>query len=220
MLRSIAKFISFLFHPLFVVSYLLVILLLVNPYLFSITDAKTLGLVLISVFALSVGFPLLVIVLFKMLGMINSFEMEDPMERIGPLIATGIFYLWLYINIYKNPVFPQAFSVFVLGSTIGLFMAFFINNFSKISLHGVGMGGLVTAVFMIRFFYSYNSFILDLGGMGVFHVHVNLLLYLVLIIAGLVGSSRLFLGAHNKMDLYGGFLVGFISQIIAYRFLV
>jgi membrane-associated phospholipid phosphatase len=193
---------------------------MVNPYLFSIQDAKAQGLVVISVVALSVGFPMLIIFLMKTLGMVKSIQMKDPMERIGPLIGTGIFYLWLYINIYRNPMFPEAFVIFTLGATIGLFLAFFINNFSKISLHGVGMGGLVTAVFLIRFFYSYNSFILDTGFIGVYHIHVNLLLYLVIIIAGLVGVSRLYLGAHNKADLYGGYLVGFISQIIAFRFLV
>lgn len=220
MYRSIAQFISLVFHPLFVVSYLMAILLVVNPYLFSLPDAKAKGLVVISVVALSVGFPMLIIFLMKMLGMVKSLEMKDPMERIGPLIGTSIFYLWLYINIYKNPMFPEAFAVFTLGATIGLFLAFFINNFSKISLHGVGMGGLVTAMFFIRFFYSYNSFILDLGSVGVYHVHVNALLFMVIIIAGLVGSCRLYLGAHNKTDLYGGYLVGIISQIIAFRFLV
>ncbi len=220
MVKTTAKIISLIFHPLFVVSYLLLILFVVNPYLFSIQDAKTQGLVFFSVLALSVGFPLIVILMFKALGMIKSLEMDDPMERIGPLIATGIFYLWLFINIYKNPVMPQAFSVFVLGATIGLFMAFFINNFSKISLHGVGMGGLVTAVFFIRFFYSYNTFVLDIGSWGQYHIHVNVLLFISLFIAGLVGTSRLLLGAHNRSDLYGGFLVGFISQIIAFRFLI
>jgi len=197
MYKHIAQFISLLFHPLFVVSYLMVILMVVNPYLFSIQDAKAQGLVVISVVALSVGFPLLIIFLMKMLGMVQSLQMEDPMERIGPLIGTGIFYLWLYINVYKNPVFPEPFAVFVLGSTIGLFMAFFINNF-----------------------YSYNTFILDLGSLGVYNIHVNLLVFISLIIAGLVGTCRLYLGAHNKMDLYGGYLAGIISQIIAFRFLV
>ncbi len=219
-MRTIAKTISILFHPLFILSYLFFLLLLINPYLFSIQDAQNKVLVLISIVSLSVGFPLVVVALFKMIGFIDSFEMKDRTERIGPMIATSIFYLWLFLNVKDNPIFPKAYSVMVLGATIGLFCAFFINNFSKISLHGVGMGGLVSAVFLIRFQYSYQYLIFENTTFGNYQIHLNLVLYASLLIAGLVCSCRLLLKAHNRNDLYGGFIVGVIAQIIAYRVLI
>jgi len=194
--------------------------MLVNPYLFSLQDAQNKVLVLFSIISLSVGFPLVVVALFKMIGFIESFEMQERTERIGPMIATSIFYLWLFLNVKDNPVFPKAYSIMVLGATIGLFVAFFINNFSKISLHGVGVGGLVTDVFLIRFKFSYNYLIVENLSIGNYQIHLNLLLYASLIIAGLVCSSRLYLNAHKRNDLYGGFLVGVLSQIIAFRVLI
>ena len=219
MLRPIAKLISLLFHPLFVVTYLLLILFTVNPYLFSVQDAKGKGLVLISVMFLSVLFPLVIIIMLRFLGFIKSLELEDRMERIGPLIGTGLFYLWLYINIYQNPAIPKAFSLLVLGSTIGLFMAFFMNNFTKVSLHAVGMGGFVTAILLIRFLFSYDFFIVHLGIIGSYKVHPDLLVYFIILLAGVVGTSRLYLQVHNRSQVMGGFLIGFIAQIIAFRFL-
>ena len=219
MLRPIAKLISLVFHPLFVVTYLLLILFAVNPYLFSVQDAKGKGLVLISVMFLSILFPMVVIIMLRFLGFIKSLELEDRMERIGPLIGTGLFYLWLYVNIYQNPAIPKAFSLLVLGSTIGLFMAFFMNNFSKVSLHAVGMGGFVTAILLIRFLFSYDYFILELGSLGHYKIHPDFLVYGIILLAGLVGTCRLFLNAHDRNQVLGGFLIGFIAQIIAFRFL-
>lgn len=208
-----------MFHPLFVVTYLLLILFAVNPYLFSVQDAKGKGLVLISVMFLSILFPLVVIIMLRFLGFVQSLELEDRMERIGPLIGTGFFYLWLYVNIYQNPAIPKAFSLLVLGSTIGLFMAFFMNNFSKVSLHAVGMGGFVTAILFIRFMFSYDYFVLELGKIGTFKLHPDFLVYGVILLAGLVGTSRLYLKAHDRNQVMGGFLIGVIAQIIAFRFM-
>jgi membrane-associated phospholipid phosphatase len=38
------------------------------------------------------------------------------------------------------------------------------------------------------------------------------------LLAGLVGSSRLYLKAHQPMQVYGGFIIGIIAQFIALRF--
>ncbi len=157
--------------------------------------------------------------MMKMLDFIESYEMKDKSERIGPLIATGVFYLWLFVNLKDNSSIPPAFSFFVLGTTIGLFMALFLNSFTKISLHTIGIGGLLAGTFFIRYFFSYDSFILHLP-IGSFIVHTNLVLLCVIIVAGLVGTSRLFLKAHEEMDVYGGYIVGIFAQIVAFRIMI
>lgn len=216
MLRLGANIISVIFHPLFMVPYVLGLLLVINPYLFSIQDSKSKGIILLSVFFLSVFFPLFGILMLKLVGLTKSMQMNDREERIGPLIITSIFYLWLFVNIRNNPGIPEAFNAFTLGATIGIFFAFFINNFSKISLHGVGVGGLLAGTFMIRFFFSYEEFLLNLGPLGTFLINVDILLMAAILIAGMVCSARLYLNAHKESDLYGGFVVGVFSQLIAY----
>lgn len=202
-------------HPLFMISYVLLILLTYNPYLFGMgKDGQ--GLLLISVVMLTIFFPLLAVGMMKALDMISSIEMATRKERVGPLIATSIFYLWLYINIKDNTGVSEAFSFFVLGTVIALFTAFFINNFSKISLHAVGMGGLIAGTFLIRQYFTYDAATLSLGALGDYRVHINVILIAVIILAGLVASSRLLLKAHKMSDITGGVLVGIISQVIAF----
>lgn len=145
--------------------------------------------------------------------------MEDKTERIGPLIATGVFYLWLFVNMKDNSIIPSAFSFFVLGSTIGLFLALLLNSFTKISLHTIGMGGFLMGMILIRYAYSYDNFFIHLPS-GSLNVSTTTILLAVAIIAGLVGTSRLILKAHDEFDVYGGYLVGVFAQLIAYRIMV
>lgn len=215
----VSRLVSSLFHPIFILNYVFILLFLVNPYLFGIQDATQKGLLFISVFLLSVFFPIFTIVVMKLVGFIDSIEIKDRKERVMPLIITGVFYLWLFVNIRQNSIVPSAFSIFVLGATIALFVAFFINNFSKISLHTVGMGGLVAMVFIIRNYFSYNVFYFNFGPLGSYSISLDLILFFSIFFAGLVGTSRLHLNAHRKQEVYMGYLVGILAQIIAFRFL-
>ncbi|MEZ4935194.1 MAG: hypothetical protein R2788_24050 [Saprospiraceae bacterium] len=45
-----------------------------------------------------------------------------------------------------------------LGTTIALFTAFFFNNFTKISAHAVGMGGLVGLSAINSIYMSFDAF--------------------------------------------------------------
>jgi len=218
-LKTAAKIISVLFHPLFIIGYVLVILLSINPYLFVVQDEQARFLLIFSVIMLTIFFPLFAVFMMKMLDLIKSYEMKEKTERIGPLIVTGTFYLWLFINIKDNSTIPGAFSFFVLGATIALFLALMLNSFTKISLHTVGMGGLLAGTFFIRYFFSYDSFFVHLP-FGTLNIHTNLVLLLVIIFAGAVGTSRLLLKAHSTMDVYGGYIVGVFAQLIAFRIMI
>lgn len=108
----------------------------------------------------------------------------------------------------------------MLGAVIGLFIAFFINIFSKISAHAVGMGGLLGMVIITMALSNFDSFVLHSTIIGTFEFSMNALLLFTLLMAGLVGTARLLLDAHTPNDIYGGYLVGFASQFIALRFIL
>jgi hypothetical protein len=162
--------------------------------------------------------PAFAILIMKFLGLIKTFEMQDKSDRTGPYIIAGIFYLWLFRNFLDNTNVPLAFTSFLLGATIALFLAFIINIFTKISAHTVGMGGLLGMVLITMFQFSYDTFNLNLW-FGTIQMNMTTVLMIVILIAGMVGSARLILKAHIPSDLYGGYLIGFASQIFALRFL-
>jgi hypothetical protein len=193
--------------------------MVINPYLFAIQNQRDLSVLVIYIILLTIGFPGITIVMMKLLGFVDSFHLTDRKDRIVPLIFTGAFYLWLFINIYQNPTVPLAFTIFVLGTTLSLFLVFFFNLFVKVSLHTTGVGGLATAMVFIKYYFSYDSFAVSLGEGSTYMVSTTLLILISILCAGLVGSCRLILNAHKPGELIGGYLVGILSQLIAFQFL-
>ena len=214
MFRFLAYFFSIVFHPLLMLTYMLTILLIVNPYLFGPTITQRSDVLVLVVFLSTFLIPAFAVFLMSALGLISSIELKDRQERIGPYIITGVFYLWVFRNLLDNPDMPLAFKIFTLGATIGLFLAFFVNLFSKVSMHATGMGVLLGMVVITMLKFSYENFTLQLGG-NTFQMSIHTILLLVIILCGIVGTARLFLGAHDPKDLYGGFVIGFGTQFLA-----
>jgi hypothetical protein len=222
MLKNFAQVISVIFHPLLMLQYMLVMLLLVNPYLFRINDIRNPESVklLLAVFFTSFLLPALAIFLMQRLEIIKTLEMRDRQERIGPFIASGIFYLWLCVTAHRSSEIPTAFTICVWGTTIGLFTAFIINLFFKISLHALGVGGFVGAVIVTMKWFSYGVFPIWLPFYGAASMSINLVLMLALLIAGLVATARLILEAHEPKELIAGFALGIVAQGVASLILI
>lgn len=216
MIRRAAYLLSVVFHPLLILSYMLVILLIVNPYSFGYRSIWEADILLMLVFLSSFLIPMITVLFMRFLGLIESIHLPKRQDRIGPLIATGIFYVPLYYHILKANRFPDAFVIFTLGVVIALFIGFFINNFTKISLHALGMGGLVSMGILTLMYFSYSSFSIGLPSGRSYEITTILLLYGIVLVAGLVCTARLLLKAHSLQDIYGGFTVGFFSQLIAF----
>lgn len=217
--RFLAYALSIVFHPLLIVTYMLIILLLINPFLFGVNNIyeqwPLIAMLLFNTFLV----PSFMVLMLKQIGFVKTIELDDREERIIPYILVGFFYISMTVFFIYNPDIPIAFTIFMLGTTIGLFTAFFINLFSKISAHAVGMGGLVGMIAISTGLFSYGAFQLNLGSAGVFQINMIVLLVLAILFAGLVGTARLRLNAHDMQDLFGGYLVGFVAQFIALRFL-
>lgn len=220
--RTLASFLSVAFHPLLMLTYALLVLLAVNPFAFGV---RSLGdphakAFLLQVLATTVVLPGLGVLLLKPLGMIKTMAMEDRMERIGPYIMTGVFYLWLFKNFLSLGQTPPLYSAFTLGATISLFLAFFINIFSKISAHAVGMGGLAAMIWLAASQWGGYALTLPLPGGGAIQFSLLALLALVVVVAGLVGAARLSLNAHEPIDVWRGYAVGIAGVLLASEFML
>lgn len=210
-----AMLLSGVFHPLLVPTMMYVLLVVINPYLFGsngFNDQRT-TLTLIMMVLYTCVIPVIAVVLMRLLNMVNSIHMEDRMERIGPLLLVMVLYFWVYYNFSQSNDVPTIFSAFLLGVVIALALSFTINVMDKISLHAVGMGGL-TGMAMISMA-LFGSQGLHFGG---FTVSLGLLVIAIVLVAGLVGSARLAMGAHTKIQVYTGYVVGFLAQWVALKF--
>ncbi|MCB0704803.1 MAG: hypothetical protein KDC34_05810 [Saprospiraceae bacterium] len=219
MLKTIAQGLSLFFHPLLMLTYMLLLLLLANPYLFGVNSIGKQTPLILLVFLSTFIIPAFAVVMMKFLGLVKSIHLHDRTERIGPYIITAIFYLWILVNFWHDSRIPIAYTSCVLGATIALFLAFFINNFSKISAHAVGLGGLLAMIVITMTLFSYNSFTIPFGQNALLEVRMSTVFLIAILTTGLVSSARLVLEAHDLQDIYGGLIIGFMSQFVALRIL-
>jgi hypothetical protein len=138
----------------------------------------------------------------KPLGFISSYKMPTARERTIPLMATMIFYFWI------SPVFnnmagavPQVLKVLLLGNFWGIIVVFIVNIFTRVSMHTSAAGGMLGILFVLLITGSANMI---------------LPLFIALVVSGLIGTSRLILGAHQRGDVWLGYIIGIVVQIAAY----
>ncbi len=199
-LRMIAGFVSYLMHPLFVPVYVLIFIVYIHPTYFSgFSDKQKLSTILISTINLVV-FPMISVLLLRALKFIDSVYMRTQKDRIVPYIAYGIFSFWAYTVFKEQAQYPPIIPCFLLGVFLAGSMALLCNIYFKISMHSMGAGGLVGIALLISFS---NTMLMSWP------------LALAVVIAGLICTSRLLLGAHKPRDIYAGLLVGIAAQYIA-----
>ena len=214
-MRATAWFFSFVFHPLFILTYMVLILLWTNPFSFGWRHVAEADTLLIIVVMTSITLPAIAILMMKMLGWINDFRLETRHERIGPYIASGILYLTLYLHVTRAD-FPISLRVVTLGSLLALWVCFFLNNFIKVSLHAAGVGGLVALVALTKLTFGYSQAQIGIpGGVNVV-LPLDYIMYGVILIAGMVCTSRLILKAHNLKEVYLGFGIGLLGITFSY----
>ena len=196
-MRLFSNIISGMFHPLLLVTYG-VVLALTFTYLVIYPPAMKL-LLAGGTFLSTTVIPGAFIFMMVKNGAAADMELSDRRERVVPylIFITSVMACAFYM--YKM-MLPFWFISLLLGACVALILALLINFFWKISAHSIGIGGL-------------------LGGiMGVARIHLinpYWAFIIAIIIAGLVGTSRIYLKRHTPMQVYAGFCLGFICTFIA-----
>ncbi len=197
-MTQFSRFISWIFHPLLLPTYVVSFILYVDSYVaygFS-TDMKLIlvGLVCLNTFIMP-GLFFIVMVRTKQL---KSVFAEQRIERIIPLIM-GLFFFGFNYFIFSRTDFPQVLVSASLAFFLTLLVAFLSNFFVKVSLHTISAASI---------------FGILLGFSHVLRVPIVFQLSIVILLAGLVGSARLALKAHDGPEILLGYALGIASGIL------
>lgn len=194
MAKTIAHILSAILHPLLMPTIGLLFIfsastsIIILPY-----EAKRIILIIVGINTLVL--PLLMIPLFYRLNIIKSIDMTGHRERIVPLAFTLIPYIFSFYFLYKLPII-QEIPMFLLGATITILVTLIISIWWKVSIHMVGIGGMVGLFFALSLR---------------FYVDVIWLLAIFVILSGVVAWARLTLNAHKPSQVYIGFLIGLLT---------
>ena len=200
LIRIFAQVISYIFHPLFLPSYVTAYLLFIHPYAFAGMAEKQKIFTLASVF-FSTGFlPAFAVLLMRALGFVQSFQLRTQKERIIPYVAAITFYFWIWYVFHNLQDIPDYYVKFLLGTFLAVCGAWLFNIRYKISMHATGVGGLITFFLLLAFSQREET---------------ALFVAIAFFIAGLVCTARFIVSDHTPKEIYSGIIVGILFQLIA-----
>ncbi len=197
--RFFGHLISFVFHPLFIPSYIAAFLLYGDPYAFAGMTEKAKIFKLASVVFSTAFLPLFSVALMKQLGFIKSIFLREQKDRIIPYIVCMIFYFWAWYvskNLHDHP----AFTAMLLAVFLSCIAGMMANIYFKISMHAIAVGALLLLFLWMAFSGSLAT---------------TVYLSVAIFTTGLVCTARFIVSDHNSFEIYSGLLVGALCQLVA-----
>lgn len=192
-MKTAARLITILFHPLLMPTIGLLLILNSGTYL-SLLDPAAKKAVLFVMALGTLLFPLMMIPVLYYRNLITSLQDAQKEERFLPYMVILILYVITYIYFVRLPL-SHLIHAYVLSVAILLFVMMVITLKFKICAHTAALGGIVGLIFTLIL--KYETPLLGFMAIGI-------------LAAGLVGTARLILGVQRPLEVYTGFLLGFV----------
>lgn len=199
-ITGISQVISVIFHPLFVPLIGTWLVIETHPMQFAVFDHTALFRLYASVVSNMIILTGFTVVILKLVHFISSIRLPTQRDRVIPYIATMTFYFWAFLVMKHQEQIPPELTAFILGCFIAAVLAFISNIKLKISMHALGMGGLLGLMFC---FFSDPYF------------NIALPLIIIILVGGLVCTARMILGEHTLREIYLGAMFGVMAQLLA-----
>lgn len=156
--------------------------------------------VALVVTGLNTVLPMSLIYILKALGVVHDVGLNERRERLYPYIITiiGLSLTALYLHAVGAPRWIWAFYA---GAAVTAGISLLVNSWWKISAHAGGIAGIVALLAVMA----------RMGG-----TQVNLTWWIAgaFLIAGLLGSTRVYLDRHTPMQVLAGYVAGFFPTYL------
>jgi hypothetical protein len=204
---SIARIISFVFHPLLFATYLFALFAVLFPVAFDPIKEDGTTRFIFLLFCVTFVLPVLMISLLKTLGMLNDFQMAERQQRVVPFLLITVFYTSVTYVFYDRAEvslndnflkFLMIINLLVIVSTLATF-------FYKVSVHSLGIWGLIGILLPLNKVSDTDVFIYPT--------------MMAIILAGIIMSARLKLSVHTLREVTVGAVLGFTTSFLAMHYL-
>ncbi len=198
--KAIGHFVSYIFHPLFIPTYVSCYLLFIHPFVFAGYSEKMKIFRLANVILCTAFLPALsIFIMWRLKLVISSIQLKTQRERIIPYVIAMTLYFWCWY-VFKNVDSPQEMQLFLLGAFLGVCTAWMLNIPMRVSMHTTAVGAVLTFFLILAFRdATFNTVPLSIA----------------ILIAGLVCTARLLVSTHTYREIYIGFFAGVLAQVVA-----
>jgi len=192
------RLISYLFHP--------IIFPLIGSVFFTLTFPRYISqdfkiTLLTIVFVGTYLMPILLLTFLKKMEMIKSFHLPKIEERKFPILLFAFIALLIGKLFFKTGLINDLALFFIGGGLSFLLVYAFLWFKIKVSVHTLGIGGLIGFVINMSLIYQQNYLIY---------------LSILFIAFGIIAYARLKLKAHVFHEVILGLLVGVLIQFLVF----
>ena len=188
--RVLPNLLSVVLHPLLMPVVGTLFLLFFSGLYITMIPIHAKSIILLIVGLCTLGLPVMLLLFYWTHRWIDI-QASDRRKRIVPLILTAIFYYTAYKVLHSLHT-PYIVQKFVLASTVCVFVTSLISLRWKISIHGVGIGGVTGMV----------------AALAILTPVLIPVLFCSIMLTGMVGYARIRLNAHTPAQFYAGALLG------------
>ena len=196
-MNTFLKIISFVFQPLLMPLYGIIILL--QTPVFQLLGTNYHIVAIAGTVLFTIILPALPILMMMRKGQIQDIFISKREERTIPYLFSLLAYVFWVLFLWRNLNFPMNLLIYPIGCVASILAMMLINLKWKISAHLVGVGGLVGGIIGV----SYQMGVNPVG-----------FIIVALLISGLVAISRIYLKAHTIGQVISGFILGFLFVFV------
>lgn len=194
-ISAISGFLSWVLVPLLMPVYGMMLIFKLTPLNGAPVSSQVVFTLVVA--GINAALPMILIFILKKLGFVDDYGLNGRRERLIPYIITIVALggtAW-FMAVKEAPLW---ICMFFTGGALGGLINLCVNFKWKISAHGAGIAGIVALLIHIT-----------RHGHSQPEAFVWLLVWIIL--AGLLGSARIWLGRHTLAQVLCGFAVGFCS---------
>ena len=182
-IHYVAAVFSFLLSPMFMPTYGMLIAFQLSTYQILLTTDKLIVIAVVAVLTCVV--PAILFLVMKHFGIISDVHLNQRRERFLPYSIITVCYV------------VGALYLFNIGAATSALVSMVVNFFWKISAHMAGIGGLIGLLCKIN---NYGDGVFDLMP----------IICVMIITAGILGTSRIAMERHTLWQVIAGVLNGFL----------
>ncbi|HBL38509.1 MAG TPA: hypothetical protein DDZ19_05430 [Flavobacteriales bacterium] len=172
----------------------LVLVFGMDPYLQSLPEVFVYMGVVVLVNTLA---PAVSIFVLYRRGLLSDLDIRNRKERSLPFFLVLAYFIMTYVLLVTSPsiFIPLIYLDMWMGLMVSIGLALAVTRRFKISMHMLGQGGTLGTIMGVQ----------AVNGAPMWELNAVLIF-----LAGWVGFARIKMGVHRHIEVYTGYLLGFI----------
>mgnify|MGYP004555319205 CR=1 FL=1 len=187
-----ARYISAIFSPLLIPTYAVAVAMWITPL--NTTPENVRFIACMFVLFITGGIPMAMLLTLLRLGRITDIDISDRRQRTLPTLLISLCYVAAGIYMWRISA-PWWMIMFFAAAFVVAMVCIVISRRWKVSCHSTAIGGVLGMVIWLVL-----SGLTDIDPMPWVTGMV--------IMAGIVGTARVILGAHDTMQVLAGWILG------------